>query len=136
VKFGTMIMGASFREMPEVARIYEDNGLESLWVPEHPAVIARSFIRSNTGFDPDSLIRPDNPTRVTAYDVVMRLTAAIIQEGPWYVARCLEVEVASQGETLEEARANLTEALELYFEGDSEADVAGPAVIASIDVAV
>jgi predicted RNase H-like HicB family nuclease len=74
--------------------------------------------------------------RVTTYDVVMRLTAAIIQEGHWYVARCLEVEVASQGETVEEARANLTEALELYFEGDSEAEVAGPAVIASIDVAV
>ena len=49
----------------------------------------------------------------------MRLTAAIIQEGPWYVARCLEVEVASQGETVEEARTNLTEALELCFEGDS-----------------
>jgi len=73
---------------------------------------------------------------VTTYDVVMRLTAAIIQEGHWYVARCLEVEVASQGETVEEARANLTEALELYFEGDSATEVAGPAVIASIDVAV
>ena len=74
--------------------------------------------------------------RVTTYDGVMRLTAAIIQEGRWYVARCLEVEVASQGETVEEARANLTEALELYFEGDSATEVAGPAVIASIDVAV
>jgi alkanesulfonate monooxygenase SsuD/methylene tetrahydromethanopterin reductase-like flavin-dependent oxidoreductase (luciferase family) len=35
VKFGTMITGASFRAMPEVARTYEDNGLESLWMPEH-----------------------------------------------------------------------------------------------------
>jgi predicted RNase H-like HicB family nuclease len=33
----------------------------------------------------------------------MRLTAAITHEGPWYVARCLEVEVASQGKTVEVA---------------------------------
>lgn len=66
----------------------------------------------------------------------MRLTAAITQEGRWYVARCLEVEVASQGETLDEARANLTEALELYFEGEPGAEVAASPVIAPIDVAV
>jgi alkanesulfonate monooxygenase SsuD/methylene tetrahydromethanopterin reductase-like flavin-dependent oxidoreductase (luciferase family) len=35
MKFGAMIMGASFRTMPEIAAVYEDNGLESLWVPEH-----------------------------------------------------------------------------------------------------
>lgn len=46
----------------------------------------------------------------------MRLTAAVLREGNWYVARCLEVEVASQGRTLEEALANLQEALELHFE--------------------
>ena len=45
----------------------------------------------------------------------MRFSAAIAHEGPWWVARCLEVEVASQGETLEEARANVAEALALYF---------------------
>ena len=32
-----------------------------------------------------------------------RLTAAITHEPPWYVARCLEVEVASQGTTIEES---------------------------------
>ena len=48
----------------------------------------------------------------------MRFTAAITHEGPWQVARCLEVEVASQGETVEEALANLREALELYFEDE------------------
>ncbi len=46
----------------------------------------------------------------------MRLTGAVTHEGQWYVARCLEVEVASQGDTLEEARLNLIEALELFFE--------------------
>jgi len=42
--------------------------------------------------------------------------AAVWREGKWYVAQCLEVEVASQGETEEEALANLKEALELHFE--------------------
>jgi predicted RNase H-like HicB family nuclease len=44
-------------------------------------------------------------------------TATITKDREWYVSRCLEVEVASQGETSEEALANLREALELYFEG-------------------
>lgn len=48
--------------------------------------------------------------------MLMRLTAAVTHEPPWYVARCLEVEVTSQGKTVDEALANLKEALELYFE--------------------
>ena len=43
-------------------------------------------------------------------------TATVTQEGDWYVAQCLEVDVASQGETEEEALANLGEALALHFE--------------------
>jgi predicted RNase H-like HicB family nuclease len=46
----------------------------------------------------------------------LHLTAAVTHEGEWYVARCLQVEVTSQGETFEEAMDNLREALELYFE--------------------
>jgi predicted RNase H-like HicB family nuclease len=38
------------------------------------------------------------------------------REGDWYVAQCLEVDVASQGETEDEALTNLKEALELHFE--------------------
>jgi predicted RNase H-like HicB family nuclease len=45
-----------------------------------------------------------------------RLNASIVQEGDWFVAQCIEVDVASQGQTEEEALANLREALELYFE--------------------
>jgi predicted RNase H-like HicB family nuclease len=47
---------------------------------------------------------------------IVRLTATVNKDGNWYVARCLDVEVASQGETIEESLANLREALELYFE--------------------
>jgi predicted RNase H-like HicB family nuclease len=43
-------------------------------------------------------------------------SASIVREGAWYVAQCLEVDVASQGESEAEALANLREALELYFE--------------------
>ena len=46
----------------------------------------------------------------------VRFTAAITREGQWYVARCLEVEVSSQGESLDQAIDSLREALELYFE--------------------
>jgi predicted RNase H-like HicB family nuclease len=42
--------------------------------------------------------------------------AAVWQEGNWYVAQCLEVDVASQGESEAEALENLKEALELHFE--------------------
>ncbi len=41
--------------------------------------------------------------------------ATIVQEGDLWVAQCLDVDVASQGATAEEARDNLSEALALYF---------------------
>jgi len=44
------------------------------------------------------------------------LTAIIEREGDGYVALCPEVDVASQGATIDEARSNLKEALELFFE--------------------
>jgi predicted RNase H-like HicB family nuclease len=43
-------------------------------------------------------------------------TASVWREGDWYVAQCLEVDVASQGETKHDALKNLREALELHFE--------------------
>ncbi|MCA1631585.1 MAG: type II toxin-antitoxin system HicB family antitoxin [Acidobacteria bacterium] len=41
--------------------------------------------------------------------------ATVWREGEWYVAQCLEVDVASQGTTEEEALENLSDALELHF---------------------
>ena len=43
-------------------------------------------------------------------------SAVIWPEDDWYIAQCLEVDVASQGRTRKEALDNLREALELYFE--------------------
>ncbi len=42
--------------------------------------------------------------------------ASVSREGDWFVAQCLEVDVASQGRSEEEALANLEEALALHFE--------------------
>jgi predicted RNase H-like HicB family nuclease len=46
-------------------------------------------------------------------------TITIQKEDTWYVAKCLENSVASQGETMDEAIANLREALELYYEDET-----------------
>jgi len=51
------------------------------------------------------------------------LTAIIEREGDGYVALCPELDVASQGDTIEEARTNLIEALELFFETASPNEV-------------
>jgi predicted RNase H-like HicB family nuclease len=50
-------------------------------------------------------------------------TAVIEREGDGYVALCPELDVASQGSTIEEARSNLAEAVELFLETASEAEV-------------
>ena len=42
--------------------------------------------------------------------------ATVWREGNWYVSQCLEIDIASQGESEQEALANLKEALELHFE--------------------
>jgi predicted RNase H-like HicB family nuclease len=46
----------------------------------------------------------------------MKLTAIIEREGPGYVSLCPELDIASQGDTIEQARDNLQEALGLFFE--------------------
>jgi len=52
-----------------------------------------------------------------------QLTAIIEREGGGYVALCPEVDVASQGDTVDEARDNLKEALELFFETASATEI-------------
>lgn len=44
------------------------------------------------------------------------VTATVTREESWFVAQCLEIDVASQGRTVEEALRNLREALELHLE--------------------
>ena len=52
-----------------------------------------------------------------------QLTAIIERDGNGYVSLCSELDIASQGETIEQARENLHEALELFFECASPEEV-------------
>ena len=51
------------------------------------------------------------------------LTALIEREGDGYVALCPELDIASQGDTVEESQRNLREALALFFEEASSSEV-------------
>ena len=51
------------------------------------------------------------------------LKCSIWREGIWYVSHCEDLEVASQGKTVEEARENLEEAIQLFFEVASYTEV-------------
>ena len=63
-------------------------------------------------------------------------TVAIHQEDEWYVAKCLENSVASQGRTMDEALANLKEALELYYEDNDEIPTIQQRFITTMEIAV
>jgi predicted RNase H-like HicB family nuclease len=54
-----------------------------------------------------------------------QLTAIIEREGDGYVALCPELDIATQGGTIEEARENLREAIELFFETASPEEIKG-----------
>ncbi len=54
---------------------------------------------------------------------LQRFTALIERENSGYVSTCPELDIASQGETIEEAKANLTEAIELFFEVADQSEV-------------
>jgi predicted RNase H-like HicB family nuclease len=55
--------------------------------------------------------------------MIKQLTAIIEREGSGYVSLCPEFDIASQGDTIEEARLNLREALELFFETASPKEI-------------
>lgn len=69
-----------------------------------------------------------------------KLTAIIEAEGNGYVALCPELDIASQGKSVEEARENLQEALELFFETASTEEIVqrlhGEVYVTQVEVAV
>ena len=54
---------------------------------------------------------------------LQQFTAIIEREGAGYVALCPELDIASQGDTVEEARSNLIEAIELFLETAEPSEV-------------
>jgi predicted RNase H-like HicB family nuclease len=67
--------------------------------------------------------------------MVRKFSALITQEGPHFIAQCLDVDVVSDGPSPDEALANLREALELYFE-DAPAALAKAPCVRTVDVDV
>ena len=69
-----------------------------------------------------------------------RLTAIIEREDDAYVALCPELDIASQGESVEAARRNLQEAVELFFECASPEEVTrrltGEVYVTDVEVSV
>jgi predicted RNase H-like HicB family nuclease len=49
----------------------------------------------------------------------VKVTVLVQKEENWYVAKCLENSIASQGKNIEEALSNLKEAIALYYENKS-----------------
>jgi predicted RNase H-like HicB family nuclease len=70
----------------------------------------------------------------------MKLTAIIEREGTGFVALCAELDIASQGDSVEEARDNLQEALKLFFETASSEEIEqrlhGEVFVTQVEVAV
>ncbi len=68
------------------------------------------------------------------------LTAIIEREGNGYVALCPELDIASQGDSIEHARNNLREALELFFEAASPEEIKqrlhGEIYVTQLEVAI
>ena len=86
---------------------------------------------SNAHIDARRSLRDGRSVTVPA----VRFQAAITREDSGYVAQCLEVDVASQGETPEVALMNLKEALELYFAGEPH-PVVVPAQVHTVEIAL
>lgn len=69
-----------------------------------------------------------------------RLTAIIEREEDGFVSLCPELDIASQGGSIEEARANLVEALTLFFEAADPSEVArryhGDVLVTQVEVPI
>jgi predicted RNase H-like HicB family nuclease len=91
------------------------------------------------GVDDDGGILRKKPIRGWG-EMKKSLTAIIEREDGGYVSFCPELDIASQGESIQEAKSNLREALELFFECASPAEIAGrlhdEVFVTSVEVAV
>jgi predicted RNase H-like HicB family nuclease len=66
----------------------------------------------------------------------VKFTVFIQKEENWYVAKCLENNVASQGRTIEESMDNLSEAISLYYEDNEIENLSSPVFITTMEVAI
>jgi predicted RNase H-like HicB family nuclease len=91
--------------------------------------------RAWVGFESHPCRRSRYAARM-AEPTTLHLTAAVTHEGDWYVARCLEIEATSQGETVEQALDNLRDVVEAYLEEEPAPATPRPPLVTSFDVRV
>ncbi len=65
----------------------------------------------------------------------LKFTVAIYKEGDCYVTKCLENNVASHGNTIEESMSNLSDAISLYYE-DNIDNISSAIFVTTIEVAI
>jgi predicted RNase H-like HicB family nuclease len=68
-----------------------------------------------------------------------RVSIIIEKEDSWYVALCPDLDIASQGKTIEEATKNLKEALELYLKHADPSEIDLPKehlLVSALDIAI
>jgi predicted RNase H-like HicB family nuclease len=70
------------------------------------------------------------------FKMKIKCTVIIQKEDDWYVASCVENNVASQGKTMEEAVNNLIEAVALYYEGSETSPEYNPVFVTTLEVAI
>lgn len=99
--------------------------------PDEPPVLAFRRLPNCEDSPLPLLVNPWFETTIAAghknrygWCMTRSLTAILIREGDGFVALCPEVDVASQGASVEEAKRNLKEAAELFFECASDAEIA------------
>ena len=65
----------------------------------------------------------------------IRYNVVIQKEEKWYVAKCIDNNIASQGKTIEESIQNLKEAIELYYENE-EPIIPKETFVTTLEVAI
>ncbi len=73
--------------------------------------------------DASSVVREKEVVYKTGESMFRSLTAIIEREDKMYVSLCPELDIASQGNSIEEAKSNLAEAIELFFETASKSEI-------------
>lgn len=66
----------------------------------------------------------------------IKVIVLVQKEDNWYVAKCIDNNVASQGKTIEESLSNLKEALELYYENEKPETMNVQTFITTMEVAI
>ncbi|HCJ58473.1 hypothetical protein SDC9_98982 [bioreactor metagenome] len=66
----------------------------------------------------------------------IKVTVLVQKEDNWYVSKCIDNNVASQGKTIEESLSNLKEALELYYENGKPETMNVQTFITTMEVAI